>query len=51
MVCRRKKTKIICDAKKISNKKSNQFKDKNVHDIYIDIVTNDDIFTPKHLPI
>ena len=47
MVSRQKKRKIICDAKFFKIKNGTNLKIKNVHVIYIDIVTNDDIFTPK----
>jgi hypothetical protein len=46
MVCRRKKVKIFCDDKFLYEKKENHLKTKNVHLIYLDILTNVDNFTP-----
>jgi hypothetical protein len=47
MVCHQKKEGIICDDKFLYEKNENHLKTKNVHVIYLDIVTNDDNFTPN----
>jgi hypothetical protein len=48
MVCRQKKDEIFCDDTFFSYKKETNLKIKNVHVIYLDILTNVDNFTPTN---
>jgi len=47
MVSSLKKEKLFCDDNFLYGEKENHLKTKNVHVIYLDIVTNDDNFTPN----